>query len=541
MRRPLRSLAVVCALALSLTGASAAVSAPRALAGSYTVTACSPTTSAGAWQPVNTDPTSITTGNLCGADGTQAIGPEPSLGPSETGALYSEDVFGNTGAPDQSTAGWQFTAPSGTAITAVSYYAAWETDAGGWMSGMWVNGDPIASNCVTNLEQSSPCPAPSGPAQASQSQTQQVLTGLDAQTLLFGVGCRQVEGSPICNAVLTPPHAVEADLYSAFVTLSTSSAPSVSGESGALWSAGSVVSGTVPLSFAASDPTGISKVQVLGPSGQLLASQTESCNYSQPVPCPQLPSAQINVVSTQLGDGPEHLQLAVTDAAGNSTTLTGPGIVVDNNGPGQPVGLTAATSGTTVKFSWGVSSIAPQPVATAYAQLCSSSCTTPTAFTVTAGQLTAPGAGTYTLRVWLIDTLGKGSSANAAAITVKVSSSSGGSPPACCATKKPPPKAKCTPTSCFIFKIAARSYAHGRLRITLDGLPAGDRIRLTLTYRKDHRPRKRGVWSRAAHYKPHEPHHRLTITFKTARPTSVYLQAFRAKTRVGRHRSFTRI
>jgi hypothetical protein len=538
MRRSLRVIAITCVLALTMTGASAVVSVRPALAGSYSVTACSPTTSAGAWQSLNTDPTSMTTGNLCGAGGTQAIGPEPSFGPTETGALYSEDVLGNIGAPDQSTAGWQFTAPSGTVITAVSYYAAWETDGGGWMSGMWVDGNPTTSNCVTNLEQSSPCPAPSGPAQASQSQTQQDLTGLDAQTLLFGVGCRQVEGSPECSAVLTPPHAVEADLYSAAVTLSTSNAPSVSGGSGPLWSAGSVVSGTVPLSFAASDPSGISKVQVLGPSGQLLASQTESCNYSQPVPCPQLPSGQINVDTTQLGDGPEHLQLAVTDAAGNTTTLTGPGIVVDNNGPGQPVGLTATTAGTTVKFSWGMPSSAPQPVATAYAQLCSSSCSTATPFTGSAGQLTAPGAGTYTLRVWLVDTLGKGSDTAASQISVKVSA---GSSLPCCTTQPAPTKTtkkKCR--ECFVFSIAGHSYRRGYLHFTISGLPGGDRLHLTLSYKRGHHPAKRTLITSPFRYKARTARRR-TITIKTDRPTKLYLQAFDGKRRVGRHRIITKL
>ena len=537
MRRPLRRLAVACALALGMTGGSA-FSAPPAVAGSYTVTACSPTTSAGAWQPVNTDPTSIATGNHCGADGTQAIGPNPTLGPTETGALYSQDILGTAEPPDQSTAGWQFTAPSGTVITAVSYYAAWETDGDGWMSGMWVDGNPIASNCVTNIQHSSPCPAPSGPFQASQSQAQQVLTGLDAQTLLFGVGCRQVEGIPGCHVDLSSPQDVEADLYSASVTLSTSSAPSVSGESGALWSAGSVVSGTVPLSFAASDPTGISKVQILGPSGQLLASQTESCNYSQPVPCPQIPSGQINVDTTQVADGPEHLELAVTDAADNTTTLTGPGIVVDNNGPGQPVGLTATTSGTTVKFSWGVPSSAPQPVATAYAQLCSSSCSTPAAFSGTAGQLTAPGAGTYTLHVWLVDMLGKGSNAAASAITVKVSA--GGSSPPCCTTQPAPTKSTKKCQQCFVFSIAARSYRRGHLRVTITGLPGGDRLHLTLSYRRGHRPAKRTVITSPFRYKAHTPRRR-TITIKTDRPTRVDLQAFHGKKRVGRDRIVTNL
>ena len=81
----------------------AALCAP-ALAGSYYVNACSPSTSSGLWAAVNTFPTSFTTGNNCGGPAGSEVGP---LDDSNQGALYAEDILGSpTNMPDGTRAGW---------------------------------------------------------------------------------------------------------------------------------------------------------------------------------------------------------------------------------------------------------------------------------------------------------------------------------------------------------------------------------------------------------------------------------------------------
>ena len=83
----IRSLPVLVLAALLL----AAATPPAATAsGSYTVTACSPTTSPGAWQQINTFPGGMTSGNQCGGP---MIGP---LDGGDPGALYGEDLVGST-------------------------------------------------------------------------------------------------------------------------------------------------------------------------------------------------------------------------------------------------------------------------------------------------------------------------------------------------------------------------------------------------------------------------------------------------------------
>jgi hypothetical protein len=58
----------------------------------------------------------MTSGNECGGP---MIGP---VGNGDSGSLYGEDLVGSTTqVPPGGKAGWQFTAPAGTVITAVSY------------------------------------------------------------------------------------------------------------------------------------------------------------------------------------------------------------------------------------------------------------------------------------------------------------------------------------------------------------------------------------------------------------------------------------
>lgn len=106
--------------ALSIGAAAAALfaaSACSAFAGSYVVTACSPSGSPGLWAPTNTFPAVLATGNRCGGP---AIGP---LDGSHEGALYAEDVLNSSiNIPDGSRAGWTLAAPAGTTISAISYY-----------------------------------------------------------------------------------------------------------------------------------------------------------------------------------------------------------------------------------------------------------------------------------------------------------------------------------------------------------------------------------------------------------------------------------
>jgi len=160
-------------------------------------------------------------------------------------------------------------------------------------------------------------------------------------------------------------------MYSAKVTLSETATPSVSNLGGALWGAG-VVSGSEPVTFSTSDPSGISQVALDGPDGQI-ALQPQSCELLANSTVPAAVFRSLELDTTQLHDGPQTLTLLVTNAAGNTTTVQSPTIVVDNNGPPAPSSLTATAVGggsDAVDLSWSDPANPPQPVSGAFVQLC---------------------------------------------------------------------------------------------------------------------------------------------------------------------------
>ena len=114
-------------------------------------------------------------------------------------------------------------------------------------------------------------------------------------------------------------------------------------------------------------------------------------------------SLSLNI--TELHDGSHTLTLLVTKAAGNTTSAQSPPVVVDSNGPPVPSSLTATAVGggsDAVDLSWSDPANPPQPVSGAFARLCQTSCGAAAAVNGSGGaQLTAPGPGTYTIRLWL--------------------------------------------------------------------------------------------------------------------------------------------
>jgi hypothetical protein len=376
-------------------------------AGSYTVNACSPSASAGAWQQIDTSTASMTSGNECGGP---MIGP---VGSGDSGSLYAEDLTGSaTQVPAGGEAGWKFTAPSGTTITAVSYYRALDTVAGAayWQAGLFDANGTAIDVCETN-----PTPCSSANNQVPVSRT-----GLDTTGLFFGIYCDATSPS-----VCTPggsEHSVQAQMYSIAVTLSETALPSVSNLAGPLWTGG-VVWGTQMVTFAASDPSGIAQIALDGAGGQV-ALQPQSCNYAQTQPCPNLPAGSVSLNTAMLADGTQTLSVLITNAAGNTQTLQSPGIVVDNKGPPAPDQLAAspiAGSTTAVQLTWSDPVNPPQPVASAQAEICQASCGSPVALGASgSAQLAVPGPGTYGVRLWLVDTAGRGGPSSAATASVTV-------------------------------------------------------------------------------------------------------------------------
>ncbi len=410
---------------LAVAVALVALPTAPARAGSYVVSACSPTSSPGPWVATNTFPASLATGNLCNGD-------DPAIEPvdgGEQGGLYAGDILGAPGdIPDVSRAGWTFSAPPGATITGVSYFRSLSTYANSNMfAGLYQADGAALEECKIEIPMGSrlECESPNIELPA-------IFTGLTTSSLFLGVRCHIVVAGQACGARAAPHHAMHAVMYSARVTLSENSAPTVTSVGGALWIPG-VVSGVAPVTFAASDVTGIKDLAVVSDTRPTIVSVPQACDFTRVQPCPQVPSGSLSVDTRRVPDGPHTFSLVVTDAAGNSQVVTSPTVVVDNNGPTAPTAFTATAKGggsNGIALAWRNPSNPPAPVTAAMVQLCAGSC--PPAVTVSssgAAQITAPGPGLYSVRLWLLDDQGRGGSHNAALASVRVPTAGSGTSP----------------------------------------------------------------------------------------------------------------
>jgi hypothetical protein len=350
---------------------------------------------------------------MCGGP---AVGP---LGGGNDGALYAEDNAESAGTsiPNGAQAGWALAAPVGTVVTGISYYRDLEIHptSDDFVVGLFeANGTPLET-CQGTFQNGYTCSVPNNQAPAS-------FSGLATSGLFFGVKCELQPSEEHCLSGSPGHQLATADMYSAVVTLTEESSPVVSGEGGPLWGGG-VVSGTVPLSFQAMDPSGIAGLTVRD-NGAVGVSAQESCDFTEAVPCPELEPAQVNVETTRFPDGRAELALVVSDAAGNTTVVTSPALVIDNDGPAAPASLTASAAGDgsdVVNLAWSDPANPPEPVASAVVQLCQATCAPAVAVSAGgAGQVRVPGPGSYTVRLWLVDSAGKGGPQHAATTAVVV-------------------------------------------------------------------------------------------------------------------------
>ena len=392
-------------------------------AGSYIVSACSPSSAPGLWAQTNTFSAALAADNRCGGP---AIGATDG---SQDGSLYAEDVLNSpVNIPHGARAGWTLVAPAGTTITAISYYRTFSAyNNPNMISGLFqADGTPLEQCKI-------PWPFVSGSSNRCDrinDQAPATFTGLSTGSLFLGVACRIVDSALACIAGGAPLHAATARVYSARVTLSESGTPTLGDVAGPLWGGGEVA-GTVPVTFTASDASGIREQAVRSDSGQTVGSAVQSCDFGNVPPCPQQLPGSLSVDTTRVSDGPHTFSLVVTDAAGNTQVATSPTVVVNNGGPPPPAALTATAKGggsNVVALAWRNPVGAPAPITGGRVQLCQTTCPAAVAVGASgAAQVTAPGPGLYTVRLWLVDSQGRGGPHNAALATVTVPPPAGGS------------------------------------------------------------------------------------------------------------------
>jgi hypothetical protein len=397
MRNPPRRLLAV------LVWAGLVATPSAASGGTYTFLTCSPSTSAGSLQPVDTFPEGLAVGNRCGGP---AIGPIAFQGPTDEGALFAEDSTNTTAdIPNGAEAGELIAAPQGTAISAISYYRTLHAyNQQSLVPGLWTGDGTSLESCQSPPEGTHEC-------NSLNNQVPVSFTGLNAGSLFFGVRCHLVGGSEFCVPAAPGERHAEADLYSARVTLSEGSSPVLASVSGAAWGGG-VLSGQAGLVLSASDYSGIASFEVRSTLGVVLANVAEPCDYYQSIPCPNLSGVSVPLDTNSTPDGTQSFVLTARNAAGNTSTATSPSLTVDNHGPAAPTSLAALLAGNEVVLSWSDPPSTPVALASAAVTLCSATCTS--AGTVSpsgSARLPAPAPGSYTVQVALTDTAGRTSPA----------------------------------------------------------------------------------------------------------------------------------
>jgi hypothetical protein len=463
-------------LLLLILVVSSLVAAQAASAGTYTVNACSPTNSTGGWQPVNTFPSGLTVGNMCGGP---ASGPNEPQGPTDEGALFAQDgPTGTAETPNGAEAGWSFAAPAGTSIASLTYWRSLHAyDQQSLVPGLWTGEGATLESCQSPPEGTHEC-------NDLNNQGPKAFPDLNTSSLFFGVRCNLVGGGEYCASSGGTNHFAQADLYSASVTLSEASSPTVSSVSGAAWNGGYLL-GQVPLILSASDYSGIADVEVRSALGAVLANVPQACDYYSPVPCPNLSGTTIDLNTAAAQDGPQSILVVVRDAADNITRVSSRPVTIDNHGPAAPAGLTATLSGKEVILSWQNPAAAPVSIASAAVSFCSAICTPTTTVSPTGvAHFPAPAPGIYTVHLSLIDAAGKTSPPATVPLAV-------------------PPTTPLPPTP----KLEAILGAHGRLYIA--GPISKGVSTARVCWRSQHGKRTLGSRCVTLHVK----HQRIAVTF----------------------------
>jgi hypothetical protein len=291
----------------------AAPATTLAVAGSYAVPAC--TTAPGnvnhAWPATDNDTANISQGVGCPALMGSSV-----LQQQEQGLYTVDNLAAISGAIAGASAGDTFTAPTNTAITELSWtrYMGIHFDAS-WAVGLWVDGVLRPSDtCTADFGNNFECSVGGEYGELSSHET---LQNLDAHQLFVGVQCSG--GGCTSGASI---HHVWASIYDATVTLSDSTPPTIGPFSGPLANGGDET-GTQSLAFSVTDSTGIKALDVTLDGATVPGSPgAQSCDYTNPVPCPSLPTQTYTIDTTALSAGQHTIEVKAIDAAGLVSTST---------------------------------------------------------------------------------------------------------------------------------------------------------------------------------------------------------------------------
>lgn len=211
------------------------------------------------------------------------------------------------------------------------------------------------------------------------------------------------------------------------VTLEDTSSPSIAITAGELAS-GKWIHGTQPLTFSASDNSGIRRTRFTVDELGQVADDVRPCDYTFAIPCQNV-TAEYSVDTSRLSDGVHRTTVGAVDATDSNAFETANTIFVDNHAPTEPIDPSVAggedwrsIDGFTIRWTnpWSAA-----PIDRAGYELCrsdGSGCVTGERTGNGISQLTnvrVGQPGDYTIRIWLRDAAGNESSARSKPLHLK--------------------------------------------------------------------------------------------------------------------------
>lgn len=395
MRRLLAIVFAEAALALGFGLADAS-------AGTYDVVACAaaPAGVNHSWSISTDKPAYISSHTVCP--------------PTDTyDGLAAYDDFAAPGdAPADSGATVTFTAPPGSAITALRYsrYLGKDGDDDWDVFGRTDDGAVFDT-----------CAIPATAIRCSTGQpgytsgTEATVTGLSTRGLQFGFTCRPTDGATSCASGISL-HRVWIALYSATVRLSDLSPPAVSNVGGSAVGDG-YLTGTKTATFDATDNSGISSAR-LYVDGVAKSASTYGCDFTYVVPCSNKTGASLPLDTSSLSDGTHSVQIAASDAAGNEAKSPARSVTIDNTPPAAPENVSVDGGDgwhaqNAFAVTWGNPAGQVAPVAGVRYSICASDGSSCGPVQEAAGTdldhldaIAVPNTGEWTMRLWLTDAAG---------------------------------------------------------------------------------------------------------------------------------------
>lgn len=380
----------------------AAIPAAAAHAGTFVVQTCGPAAVNNAWHATTPPPGVMEVNESCQS-------PWPMQGP------WVRDVLGSSSGLTDGQGAWLvFDAAPGTRIAGITY-KRWL-----WKVAIQELQPALSTGEGVVLET---CSIQSGNdrCQVGGDGTSAVtFTGLDTGELRVGVGCEIPPGSfgTTCPGGGTQ-HGYGAVIYDAAVTIEDDTAPAAPAVADAgLWSGASWYRGSSAVTVSGADASGIAAVRVYA-DGQLLTESAPACDFTRPKPCADASGLEVPVDTTQLSDGEHDLAVALVDAAGNESPAVTRKVLIANQPPGTPqLTITPAHSGSPgFTASWMPAPGHLLPIALAHLTVCHVFSCSQTTSTASSVQLSAPGAGTTVVLVYLEDAAGNADPASAASAT----------------------------------------------------------------------------------------------------------------------------